>query len=389
MSFIYFIENSINYILVLIGFTIIFIILIFISIFFHIYWILNYKKINEQKTSAIGFLDEIIKSYGFTKKWVEVEGMKILAVERKSNSCQGIPLIFVHGTFSSSQTFYHLISLLPDKYHCITVDLPNFGISDSMNVDDNLDKICIKYADFLDKFIQKLGYRKVNLIGHSLGAIFSLYLARKRKNLINKLFLLSTPGLFRSFGRYGYYTGIFFKLLLPPNLSKLFFIKKLEKSFQYYFRNSEIILRYYIALTFLNCSGNDIIGKFIKYNRFFLYGCWKKPLLYKILSLKCNTLLFIGKNDLCVQQHEDFFKKYKHICFKKFDSSHNVHSNYDDFKKALIDEIEKSNKKISYIKPSKIGKLYRITKERGYSVPSLNKTEMNIKNHLKKIELSI
>jgi len=62
MSFIYFIENSINYILVLIGFTIIFIILIFISIFFHIYWILNYKKINEQKTSAIGFLDEIIKS---------------------------------------------------------------------------------------------------------------------------------------------------------------------------------------------------------------------------------------------------------------------------------------------------------------------------------------
>lgn len=382
MNFINNTENIILTIFVYSGLLISSLFLILFIIILYIYYFINYSKIDNDYFIE-PLLYELVDKYGLTRKWINIDGKKVFIVERKGNS---IPLIFVHGTYSASPIFYELLTLIPDKYHCITIDLPNFGISDDLPVDnEKLGIIFDKYSNFLIKVIDELGYKKINLLGHSLGAIFGLYLGKKRPDLINELFLMSIPGLCRSSGRLGYYNGLIFKYLLPPKLCRFSLLKNLYKPLMYFFRDKDIFIRFWALYTFKTGLGNDIIGKCIC--PLWTEGYWKKPLLFKILYLKCKTHIWVGANDFFIDPYEDIFSKISpHISFIKFDNAyHNIFLNNNDFINKLV-EIMENNKKIvvkNGLKESKKNKLIRFlwNKNVTKSYPSIRQTEQAIKKN--------
>lgn len=356
-------------------------------IMIYIVYFLLYNKIKNYDVQLKDILYEIIDEFKFEKKWIEIDNKKVLIIESNSNK-KSIPLFFVHGTYSSSVAFFDLISKIPKEYHCITVELPNFGISDDLNYDikkDSLQKICNMYCQFLEKVLDKLKIKKVNLIGHSLGAIICLYLANKKPNLINELFLLSIPGIYKTSGKYGFFNGILFKYLLPPKLLKFNFLKNLEKPLMYYYRNSNIFIRYWILYSFKTGTGNEIIGRFIKLG---LSGGWSNPFITKILRLKCKTNIWIGGDDFLIDSYDNIFQKIApHISLKKFDNvCHNVYTKYDDFITELINKVEKKCVyKIGKVKNRLLEKLIRFLKK-GRSFPSIRQTTKIIDHNRKKLE---
>ena len=383
------IENYITAFFVWSGIGLLIIILIIFIVLFYIYYFLNYYKINNYKYDFNEILYKLINHHKLEKKWINVSGKKILIVERKGSN--KIPIIFIHGTYSASPIFYQVISKIPKEYHCITIDLPNFGISENFDEDImkiGLGDVCSLYSDFLGKVIDELGFKKVNIVGHSLGAIFSLYLGINRSKLINELFLVSIPGLCRSSGKYGYYSGIVFKYLLPPKICKWEIVKRLENPLMYFSRENDLMTRFWILYTFRTNNGNDVVGRFV--SKRWTNGYWKKPLLMKILSLKCRTNLWVGEEDFFLDPYEDFFGKVSpNVSFMKFKGSyHNVFLDNKDFLGEMIKIIEKKKEtkigKMGGVKKIRLGK--HIFGKNNKSFPSIRQSANVINKNYEKIE---
>lgn len=83
----------------------------------------------------------------------------------------GDNLIFVHGWLDSKETFEPLINELKNDFHCIAVDLPNFGSSQQ---DSNITTVN-KYAEFLASFVKKLDVGDYAIVGHSMGGQIITY----------------------------------------------------------------------------------------------------------------------------------------------------------------------------------------------------------------------
>jgi len=378
-------ENIILFFFVWFGISIFSIIFIIFISLIYLFYLFNFRKISKVNNNLFDLLYELVDMYKLDRKWIEIENKRVFVVERKSILENTIPLIFIHGTFSCSVTFYELFSKIPKEYHCIAIDLPNFGITDRFNI--NLNKISRKkflhlYVNFLNKVIEKLGFNKINLFGHSLGAIICLNYALKNKEKVNELFLLSIPGLYCSAGNYGYYSGVFFKYLLPPKLCRFGLIKYLEKPLLYFFRNKNIFLRFWILFCFRTEEGNDIIGRFISTS--FFDGYWKNPLLLKIIKLRVKTNIWIGKDDFFLDKYGKI--NFPNIKLKKISGTHNVFNNYEEFIPSLCEELTpyKENKiyKKNKLKETKYVRLYRFLRDRykWKSFPSLRRTDIFLKN---------
>lgn len=101
-------------------------------------------------------------------------------------------LIFLHGWGVDSQLWFKIIPELIDKnYSMYFVDLPGFGqsqIPDSTyGVDD--------YKKIVYEFIEKLGLKKITLIGHSFGGRITIKLASENPDFLEKIVLVDTAGI--------------------------------------------------------------------------------------------------------------------------------------------------------------------------------------------------
>jgi len=90
-------------------------------------------------------------------------------------------------------------------YHqVIVIDYPGHGYShpvDHFNIED--------FVDFAFKLLKNLNIKKIDLLGYSIGGIFTLEFYKKYKNMIKSLILLHTKHLFAD----NIYNKIKFKLL--------------------------------------------------------------------------------------------------------------------------------------------------------------------------------
>jgi branched-chain amino acid transport system permease protein len=105
-------------------------------------------------------------------KSVTVLGRKINYVEQG----QGAPVVLVHGNTGSSRWW----SLVMDLPGCRTIalDMPNFGRSEALDVDD-IDV----YADHVAAFIKALGLEQPVVVGHSLGGAVVMSMAARNPDL--------------------------------------------------------------------------------------------------------------------------------------------------------------------------------------------------------------
>jgi Predicted hydrolases or acyltransferases (alpha/beta hydrolase superfamily) len=82
----------------------------------------------------------------------------------RHQSGQGIPIVFLHQTPSSSLMYEKLMSLLPQNT-CVAIDTPGFGMSDDISGNPSIED----YGDCIVKALESLDIKKFPLIGHHSG----------------------------------------------------------------------------------------------------------------------------------------------------------------------------------------------------------------------------
>jgi pimeloyl-ACP methyl ester carboxylesterase len=163
---------------------------------------------------------------------------------------EGNPLLLIHGAFSSLHTFDCWTSLLIRDHRVIRLDLPGFGLSDSMNGHDYSIKALVK---FLTKFLDQIGIDNCDIAGSSLGGWLAWEMALRQPRRINKLVLIAPAGFMEEMS-----IPLPFKVARTPVLGKVmkYAIKKnlLRKFLNQVFIDQkkvtdELVDRYYDLIT--------------------------------------------------------------------------------------------------------------------------------------------
>lgn len=129
------------------------------------------------------------------------------------------PLIILHGWGRNFQDWIPAARFLSSKYKVVLVDLPGFG---GTNLPSNTVMGTYDYADFVEKFLEKIEIRKPTLLGHSFGGRLGIVLASK-KSFLSKLILVDSAGIEQKSLKV-ILIGLFYKILkflLPKRLNEL------------------------------------------------------------------------------------------------------------------------------------------------------------------------
>jgi len=265
----------------------------------------------------------IVSSYGFREETVDVSGVSVHCVIKDPvvadipetiNDASNDVFVFIHGTASTSVSLFEVMKNIPSNIKCVAFDVPNFGISDNIDIDTytSNEDLCIRYADIIGNTLIKLGIVKNTiLIGHSLGAFLSIYTADRFP--IKKLILLKPVGILPTLGIYGYYWAIFFKMGLPMTL---FHLPMISRELLIY--TLRLILNLMSADTptqhklndfwvsfFANNenTGHEILQRFITFSPF--YSFWNTPTINTLLDVykKVPTHICFGENDTIIPSH--------------------------------------------------------------------------------------
>ena len=98
------------------------------------------------------------------------------------------PIIFLHSWGSDSLgSWFKILPFFLEKNSFVTIDMKNHGKSDSSwmrwDVDEN--------ADIVISILNQLGIDKCNVVGWSMGSAVALSISRKKKELVNKMVLIT------------------------------------------------------------------------------------------------------------------------------------------------------------------------------------------------------
>lgn len=121
-------------------------------------------------------------------KAIEVNGEKLHYIE----AGQGEPLIFIHGTVGDYRAWISRMAPYSKDYHVIAYSR-RYAWPNKQVFDKNADYSVRIHADDLYALIQKLGFEKVNLLGHSYGAFTALSMALEHPELVNAMVLGEPP----------------------------------------------------------------------------------------------------------------------------------------------------------------------------------------------------
>ncbi|SDX23375.1 alpha/beta fold hydrolase [Tepidimicrobium xylanilyticum] len=159
---------------------------------------------------------------------VEIDGIKINYICEG----QGKDILVLHGWGANISTVLPIINLLKPYFRVYAVDLPGFGESDKpKEVFGSED-----YARILKEFIDKMGVKKIVLIGHSFGGKLSILLGIKYPEIIDKIVLINSAGLVPKRGLKYYIKVYGFKTLKFLYNIIFFWANKEEKREKFYKR---------------------------------------------------------------------------------------------------------------------------------------------------------
>jgi len=125
------------------------------------------------------------RAYPFAPRAVEIDGARVHYVDEGD----GPPVLLVHGLPTWSFVWRHLIAGLRDRYRCVALDLPGFGLSDKPEGDAYRPE---DQARRLAAFVEALRLKDFTLVVHDFGGPIGLSLALDRPDAVRSLVLFNT-----------------------------------------------------------------------------------------------------------------------------------------------------------------------------------------------------
>jgi len=105
---------------------------------------------------------------------------------------RGLPVVFLHGFCEQKEIWKYFRQHLHKRYRVICVDLPGFGESPLLGVEN---PSIAHYADALHYTLTFAGVKRCVMIGHSLGGYVALAYAKKYKKQLRGLGLFHSTAL--------------------------------------------------------------------------------------------------------------------------------------------------------------------------------------------------
>jgi pimeloyl-ACP methyl ester carboxylesterase len=134
-------------------------------------------------------VDELKEKYANDQsKFIEIDGIKV----HYRDEGTGVPLVLLHGTAASLQTWDGWTEALKDKYRIIRLDLPAFGLTGpAFDGDYSTDN----YGRFLNAFFSEIQLDSIYLAGNSLGGHIAWTYALDNQDFVKKLILIDATGI--------------------------------------------------------------------------------------------------------------------------------------------------------------------------------------------------
>jgi len=123
-------------------------------------------------------------------KTTEIDGSKIRYLEEGTSKNT---LILLHGLGASAERWEDVIPLFAKKFRVIVPDLIGFGYSDKPTIDYTTDY----FAEFMSKFVEKVGIKEMSIIGSSLGGQIAAEFIINQNVDVKKLVLVSPSGIMK------------------------------------------------------------------------------------------------------------------------------------------------------------------------------------------------
>jgi len=125
-----------------------------------------------------------------TVKTTEIDGNKIRYFEEGTSANT---LLLLHGLGASAERWENVIPLFAKKFRVIVPDLIGFGYSDKPTIDYTTDY----FAEFMSKFVEKVGIKEMSIIGSSLGGQIAAEFIINQNVDVKKLVLVSPSGVMK------------------------------------------------------------------------------------------------------------------------------------------------------------------------------------------------
>ena len=126
-------------------------------------------------------------------EFVDVGGARLYCYASGSRGA-GIPIVLVHGAFTSSHLWRELLPRLPQGHRVLVLDLLGHGRSDRPT---NFSMTVAGHAERLLGLLNELAVSSACMVGHGLGAAVAVHLAHSAPTRVAKLALVN-PALLAS-----------------------------------------------------------------------------------------------------------------------------------------------------------------------------------------------
>jgi len=104
---------------------------------------------------------------------------------------EGEVLLLLHGLFGSLSNWQDVLNHFSKNYRVVIPLMPIFEM--------NILKLSVEgLSNYIDDFIEYKGFKKVNLLGNSLGGHVALVFLKKHPEKVNSLLLTGSSGLYES-----------------------------------------------------------------------------------------------------------------------------------------------------------------------------------------------
>lgn len=123
-------------------------------------------------------------------KFIPVMGMQV-HYRDEGNKEDTTPLLFIHGTSSSLNTWDSLVKLMPNHKRIIRLDMPAFGLTGPNPENEYSYQY---YSQFLYAFLNELNIKQCIVAGNSLGGGIAWHFALAYPKQVHQLILIDASG---------------------------------------------------------------------------------------------------------------------------------------------------------------------------------------------------